>query len=158
MWIIGKVSVLVERCRKLFVYNLIASHLRKPNLPNIGLILTQPVNRDLSFDHRKMCLRLEDVFITGMLRERIEGSSVSPIAGGPSGYLWNNYLSYSPVLSSFSNIFLNDIVMEKNFYVKSLWFFSCSYFEEYVLAPLDFLLPHDFIPNSLVKLCLRPMT
>ena len=36
---------------------------------------------------------LEDVYITGFLRERIEGARVEQLAGGLSGYLWDNHLS-----------------------------------------------------------------
>ena len=77
------------------------------------------------------------------------------IAGGISGYLWNNYLSYFRPLSDFNYVFFNDIVLEKNFYVKSFWFWSCGWLEDLILGPLQFFIPREFYPNFLVKICLR---
>ena len=48
--IFNRLSVSVDRCWRIFVNNLIASHLRKPNLRNTGFILTQPVNSPLFFN------------------------------------------------------------------------------------------------------------
>ena len=78
------------------------------------------------------------------------------IAGGISGYLWDNYLSYSRPLSDLSYVFFNDIVLEKNFYVKSFWFWSCGWFEDLVLGTLQFFVPREFYPRFLANLCLRP--
>ena len=48
---------------------------------------------------------LEDVYITGFLRERIEGARVEQLAGGLSGYLWNNHLSKGPYTYDICKIF-----------------------------------------------------
>merc|ERR1712241_1372648 len=106
--------------------------------PMLGLRLAEVA---ANIDARAMCLRLEDMFITGMLRDHIEGTSVKQIAGGISGYLWNNYLSHNRLISDFNYVFFNDIVLEKNFYIKSFWFWSCGWFEEYVLGTLQFFIP-----------------
>ena len=84
------------------------------------------------------------------------GTIVKQIAGGISGYMWDNYLSYSRLLSGIKYVFLDDIVLEKNFYVKSFWFWSCGWFEELVLGPLEFFLPEELVPDFLVKICMRP--
>ena len=49
---VTKASISGDRFWKIFVYNLIASHLRKPNLRNIGWKLSQPVTRDRSLNCR----------------------------------------------------------------------------------------------------------
>ena len=83
------------------------------------------------------------------------GTSVKQIYGGMSGYMWDNYLSYSWMLNSIGYVFFDNIVLEKNWYVKSFRFWSCGWFEDPVLGTLEFFLPHDFIPDFLVKICLR---
>ena len=42
-----RLVISVDRCRRIFVYNLIASHLRKPSLRNFDFKLVQPVNSEL---------------------------------------------------------------------------------------------------------------
>ena len=88
----------------------------------------------------------------------LTGTSVKQIAGGISGYLWNNYLSHNRLLSDLNYVFSNDIVLEKNFYIRSFWFWYCGWFEEYVLGTLQFFIPRDFFPHFLVKICMRPNT
>ena len=46
-----KLAIFVARCWRIFVNNLIASHLRKPNLRNMSLRFTQPSHGDLFFTH-----------------------------------------------------------------------------------------------------------
>ena len=49
--LIHRLSISVAQCWRNFVYNLIASHLRKPILRNIGLKLAQPGHGPLFFTH-----------------------------------------------------------------------------------------------------------
>ena len=84
------------------------------------------------------------------------GTSVKQIYGRMSGYMWDNYLSYSWMLNSIGYVFFDNIVLEKNWYVKSFWFWSCGWFEELVLGPLEFFLPKELVPDFLVKMCMRP--
>ena len=77
------------------------------------------------------------------------------ISGGMGGYIWDNYLSYSWILSFTGYVFFDNIVLEKNFYVKSFWFWSCGWFEELVPGTLEFFLPQDLLPDFLFKICLR---
>ena len=84
------------------------------------------------------------------------GTSVKQIAGGISGYMWDNYLSYSRLLSGIKYVFWDDIVLEKNWYVKNFWFWSCGWIEDLVLGLLEFFLPEELVPDFLVKTCMRP--
>ena len=98
---------------------------------------------------------LEDVYITGFLRERIRGARVEQLTGGLSGYLWNNHLSKCKWLALTKDIFFNEIVMEKNFYVKSYWLWFCNHVEDPILSTLEFLFPHYLLPDILMKVCHR---
>ena len=50
LWaLINRLAISVARCWRNFVYNLIASHLRKPILRNFGLKLAQPSHGPLFF-------------------------------------------------------------------------------------------------------------
>ena len=101
---------------------------------------------------------LEDVYITGFLRERIMGARVEQLTGGWSGYLWNNHLSKCKWLALTKDIFYNEVVMEKNFYVKSYWLWFCNFVEDPILSTLEFLFPHYLLPDVLMKVCHRSQT
>ena len=53
------------------------------------------------------------------------------------------------------NIFFNEIVLEKNFYVNSYWFWFCDHMEDPILSTLEFLFPHYLLPDFVMKVCHR---
>ena len=54
------------------------------------------------------------------------------------------------------DIFFNEIVLEKNFYVKSYWLWFCNHVEDPILSTLEFLIPHYLLPDFVMKVCHRP--
>ena len=63
--ILIRLAISVARSWRIFVYNLIASHLRKPNLRNLDFELAQPSHRELFLSHKSTSshVKSEQTFI-----------------------------------------------------------------------------------------------
>jgi len=115
--------------------------------PNMAIRLAE-VAANMPKESYKM-IKLEDAFITGLVRERIANSQVEPLAGGLTGALWSKVLSQCPIMSGLKNVFFNDVVLAKNGYIKNLRFAFCSVWEYFW-----YLYPNS-LPQPLIDICIR---
>ena len=108
--------------------------------------------------HVQKMKRLDDIYMTGMVVERIPDSNVEQIYGGRTGYWWDAHLSFCPFLGITKATFFNDIVLRKGGYTGDVaggtWFMFCAFWEYFILDNVEFLLP-DVLPDCLTRLCAR---
>jgi len=57
---------------------------------------------------------LDDLAITGVLREQIDWVQIRGLDGGMHGWLWDNLLSHYGLLALFKLVFVNPYVVEKS--------------------------------------------
>ena len=90
---------------------------------------------------------LSDIFLNGLVRRKIPNSRVMPFI--PNSY-WTEFVFQCPTMSIVSNVFFNDIVLEKNNYIKGWKFYSIIMLEEHVISPIIFLLSGVLSEDSYV--------
>lgn len=117
--------------------------------PALGVKLAQSA---ASMTEMKSMKRLDDIFVTGFARQRLEGVKVEQLKGGWSGLLWDEYFSQCPFLGITKNIFFNDFVKAKGTYVNSFAFYMCAYLEFFILDTLDGFYS---VPTFLNQICQR---
>lgn len=112
--------------------------------PRVGLLLAE-VSVVLPGHRLINAAKLDDIFVTGFLRERVSGVTVEQFQGGWSGHSWNSFFSHCPFLGITKNIFYNDLVLDKGSgktsYIKGKKFYWCAFLEFYILENIEFLLP-----------------
>ena len=84
--------------------------------PKIGLALAEVAAQYA--DEVLPMAKMDDVFVTGILRERL-GMSLTQMAPGLWSRVWDTSLSECPFISMIKLVFFNDIVLEKGNMVKS---------------------------------------
>ena len=88
--IIIRLAISVARSWRIFVYNLIASHLRKPNLRNLDFELAQPSHRELFLNNKgDLC-----VGTNRTIRKCWKNISFSSITGKPH---WKRIVEQMPI-------------------------------------------------------------
>ena len=89
--------------------------------------------------------RLDDIFVTGFLREFLPWVRLGQLNGGVLGEVWNNFFSHCAFLGITKNIFFNDIVTSKGSngvnYIKGHKFYWCAFLEYFILENLELLVP-----------------
>jgi len=89
--------------------------------------------------------RLDDIFVTGFLRERIPWAKLQQLKDGNMGKAWNGFFSHCPFLGITKNIFYNDVVLDKGSngvsYIKGQKFYWCAFLEFFILENLEYLFP-----------------
>jgi hypothetical protein len=112
--------------------------------PRVGLALAE-VSVVAPEDPLMRVARLDDIFVSGFVRERVEGVSVRQFEGGRTGEAWNSFFSHCPFLGITKNIFFNDVVLEKGSgntnYIKGHKFYWCAFLEFFILQNLEWLVP-----------------
>lgn len=123
--------------------------------PKVGLGLAEIAwkSRDLI-----PVARLDDIFVTGFLLERLAGVSLQQLNNGLTGFSWNHFFSHCPFLGITKNIFYNDIVLDKGSgsvtYIKGQKFYWCAFLEFFILENIEYLAP-ELSPNYLWDMCSR---
>ena len=124
--------------------------------PKVGLALAEVAAKYA--DEVLPMAKMDDVFVTGILRERL-GLSLTQLAGGAWSRVWDNSLSECPFISMIKLVFFNDIVVEKgkpnNPYINGYKFVSCVLWEN-ALENIEATFPSlaDSL-NSLWRVCSR---
>jgi len=89
--------------------------------------------------------RLDDIFVTGFLRERLPWARLQQLHDGTMGKAWNGFFSHCPFLGITKNIFYNDVVLDKGSgsvsYIKGQKFYWCAFLEFFILENIEFLFP-----------------
>jgi len=89
--------------------------------------------------------RLDDIFVTGFLREKLPWARLQQLHDGQMGRAWNGFFSHCPFLGITKNIFYNDVVLDKGSngvsYIKGQKFYWCAFLEFFILENLEFLFP-----------------
>lgn len=124
--------------------------------PRVGLALAQT---GVDTAHELMAVsKLDDIFVTGFLRERLPWVQLQQFDSGISGTVWNRFLSQCPFLGITKNIFANDVVLDKGSgsvtYIKGMKFYSCAFLEFFILENMELMMP-DMVPPYLWDLCAR---
>ena len=104
--------------------------------------------------------RLDDIFVTGFLRERLPGVLLRQLHGGVIGETWNRFLSHCPYLGITKNIFFNGIVTAKGAqgvsYINGHKFYWCAFLEYFILENLEWMFPSiETYTDPLWKVCHR---
>ena len=98
--------------------------------PKVGLALAE-VAAQYAEEVLPMA-KMDDVFVTGILRERL-GMGLTQLAPGSWSRVWDNSLSECPFMSMIKLVFFNDIVLEKgspsNPYINGYKFVGCVLLE-----------------------------
>merc|ERR1712212_522650 len=98
---------------------------------------------------------LEDTFITGMVRQRIEGAKIEILDVGFTSFIWNKLLLRCPFLNLAKSGFLNKVVLKKNEYIGNLRFGLCCTYEYVVLYRLVQIGAAHLVPHFLFDTCWR---
>ena len=89
--------------------------------------------------------RLDDIFVTGFLREFLPWVNLGQLNGGVMGQAWNNFFSHCAYLGITKNIFFNDIVISKGSngvnYIQGHKFYWCAFLEYFILENLELVVP-----------------
>lgn len=111
--------------------------------PRVGLALAE-----VGVKHAQELMskaRLDDIFVTGFLRERLPWATLQQLHDGPMGQAWNGFFSHCPFMGITKNIFFNDVVLDKGSngvsYIKGQKFYWCAFLEFFILENLEFLFP-----------------
>jgi len=111
--------------------------------PRVGLALAEVGM--LKSNELMMRARLDDIFVTGFLRERLPWTSLQQLHGETMGKAWNSFFSHCPFLGITKNIFYNDVVLDKGSngvsYIKGQKFYWCAFLEYFILENIEFLFP-----------------
>ncbi len=104
--------------------------------------------------------RLDDIFVTGFLRERLPGVLLRQLHGGIIGETWNRFFSHCPYLGITKNIFFNGIVTAKGAqgvsYINGHKFYWCAFLEYFILENLEWMFPSiEAYTDPLWKVCHR---
>jgi hypothetical protein len=112
--------------------------------PRAGLAMAE-VSVVQADDKLMRMARLDDIFVTGFVRERVEGLEVKQFQDGWSGHCWNSFFSHCPFLGITKNIFYNSVVLDKGSgktsYIKGQKFYWCAFLEFFILENLEYLIP-----------------
>jgi len=112
--------------------------------PRVGLALAE-VSVVSPQDPLMAVARLDDIFVAGFLRERVQGLQVKQFQEGWTGRAWNSFFSHCPFLGITKNIFYNDVVLDKGSgktsYIKGHKFYWCAFLEFFILENLEYLIP-----------------
>ena len=97
---------------------------------------------------RKM-IRLEDTFLTGVVRSQITSPSTSRVLSLVENNPLAKIILDCPLMSGLKNILFNEVVVRKKTYLKlpGVWFYSKCFIEVYIVNPLNFLFS-DLIPDN----------
>jgi len=118
--------------------------------PKMGLAMAE-VSVVSADDVLMKVARLDDIFVTGFIRERVKGLEVKQFHDGWSGRSWNSFFSHCPFLGITKNIFYNDIVLDKGSgktsYIKGQKFYWCAFLEFFIFENLEYLIP-SIIPYT----------
>jgi len=125
--------------------------------PEVGLALAYVAKETVK--DLKGLSGMDDIYITGHLRERLPWVNLSPLqSGGLSGLLWGSFLSHCPYLGITKNVFFNDVVLEKKSgkipYTSGQKFFACAFLEYFILENLEYINP-SLAPEYLWQICDR---
>eukprot|EP00092_Neocalanus_flemingeri_P002750 GFUD01002945.1.p1 GENE.GFUD01002945.1~~GFUD01002945.1.p1 ORF type:complete len:385 (+),score=72.52 GFUD01002945.1:393-1547(+) len=111
--------------------------------PRVGLALAE-----VGVKHAQELMskaRLDDIFVTGFLRERLPWATLQQLHDGPMGQAWNGFFSHCPFMGITKNIFYNDVVLDKGSngvsYIKGQKFYWCAFLEFFILENLEFVFP-----------------
>lgn len=111
--------------------------------PRVGLALAE-VGVKNSYELMPKA-RLDDIFVTGFLRERLPWAKLQQLHDGTMGRAWNGFFSHCPFLGITKNIFYNDVVLDKGSngvsYIKGQKFYWCAFLEFFILENLEYLFP-----------------
>ena len=111
--------------------------------PRVGLALAEVSVKN----HHKLMktARLDDIFVTGFLREFLPWVSLRQLNEGAMGASWNFFFSHCPYLGITKNIFFNDVVIDKGSngvsYINGHKFYWCAFLEFFILENLELALP-----------------
>lgn len=124
--------------------------------PRVGLDLAEVANMATDIVN---VARLDDIYVTGFLRERLEGVKLQQLhSKGLSGLSWNAVFSHCPFLGITKNIFYNDIVLDKGSgavtYIKGQKFYWCAFLEFFILENVEYVAP-GLSPSFLWDICAR---
>jgi len=124
--------------------------------PRVGLHLAEVANMATDIVN---VARLDDIYVTGFLRERLEGITLQQLhSKGWNGLSWNSVFSHCPFLGITKNIFYNDIVLDKGSgrvtYIKGQKFYWCAFLEFFILENVEYVAP-GLSPKFLWDLCSR---
>ena len=112
--------------------------------PTVGLALVE-VSVVEPEDRLMRVARLDDIFVSGFVRERVSGLEVRQFHGGWTGRSWNSFFSHCPFLGITKNIFYNDVVLDKGSgktsYIKGQKFYWCAFLEFFILENLEWVIP-----------------
>ena len=112
--------------------------------PRVGLALAE-VSLVTPEDPLMKVARLDDIFVSGFVRERVEGVGVQQFHAGLTGQSWNRFFSHCPFLGITKNIFYNDVVLDKGSgktsYIKGQKFYWCAFLEFFILENMEWLVP-----------------
>jgi len=111
--------------------------------PRTGLALAEvSVRRHKELSNKS---KLDDIFVTGFIREYLPHIRLSQFSGGLTGSTWNNFFSHCPFLGITKTIFFNDVVTEKGSgsysYINSQRLYWCAFLEYFILENLEYLAP-----------------
>jgi len=102
--------------------------------------------------------KLDDIYVTGHLRERVSWVGLDHLDQGIYGRIWRDFFSNCPFLGIYKSVFLNDIVLQKGSssvsYIKGGRFFGCAFLEYFIFENLEFIHP-ALAPETLWDLCAR---
>jgi len=111
--------------------------------PRVGLALAEVGVQHA--DELMTKARLDDIFVTGFLRERLPWTKLQQLHDGNMGKAWNGFFSHCPFLGITKNIFYNDVVLDKGSngvsYIKGQQFYWCAFLEFFILENIEFLFP-----------------
>jgi len=124
--------------------------------PKVGLGLAH-VGKEYA-EELKYVSVLDDIFVTGYLRERLNWVELEQLQSGISGTMFKNFFSSCPFLGIYKNVFNNDYVTKKGSgtvnYVNGKKFFLCAFLEYFILENLEYIHPKLTIP-PIVEYCAR---
>ena len=126
--------------------------------PRVGLALAE-----VSVLHHHVLMktaRLDDIFVTGFLRERLPGVTLRQLHHGVIGETWNRFFSHCAYLGITKNIFYNGIVTEKGAqgfsYINGHKFYWCAFLEYFILENVEYFFPSlEVYTEPLWKVCHR---
>ena len=108
-----------------------------------------------NFTYGRKIVRLEDIFLTGIVRSQIKETCrvISLSENSPLG----EKVFECPLMAGLKNILFNEIVIRKNNYVNlpGLWFNFKAFIEIFVVAPMVYLMSDIFPRNSPVVAAMK---
>lgn len=111
--------------------------------PRVGLALAEVAV--IKHDHLINKSKLDDIFVSGFIREYLPDVKLSQLGDGRIGKWWNNLFSHCPFMGITKNIFFNEIVEEKGSggvsYIKGQKFYWCAFLEFFILENIEYVIP-----------------